>query len=81
MEYIEVLRKQRVEVLEHIEKLEEENDDIHFKIDDCEDEILKQQLESQVKKNEDYIDQLDNELMMICFKIDELVEGKEKQES
>jgi uncharacterized protein Yka (UPF0111/DUF47 family) len=76
MEYIDVLHKQRVEVLNQIHRLEDETDDVYFKIDACEDGELKQQLVSQVNKNEDYIDQLDDELMTICFKIDEISDGK-----
>jgi predicted nucleic acid-binding Zn-ribbon protein len=80
MEYIDVLQKQKIEVLNHIHRLEDENDDIHFKIDTCVDTELKQQLESQVNTNEHYIEQLDDELMAIHFKIDELTEKIERGE-
>jgi hypothetical protein len=79
MEYIDVLHKQRVEVLGQIDRLEEENDDMYFKIDECEDEELKQKLQKQTDKNECYLIQLDDELMSICLKIDELVERKERE--
>jgi hypothetical protein len=78
MEYIDVLHKQRVEVLSQIDRLEEENDEMYFKIDECEDEELKQKLEKQTDKNEYYLIQLDDELVSICLKIDEVAEGKER---
>lgn len=51
MEYVEVLHQQRIGVLDHIHRLE---------------------LEEQTDENDDYIGQLDDELMMICFQIDDL---------
>lgn len=75
MEYVEVLQKQRIEVLDHIHRLEDATDDLYFQIDECVDGELKQSLESQAKKNETSIDKLDDKLMAICFKIDGLAES------